>query len=523
VFLTKGNQMRNDIIKLLVSQYPDIAQGSIEKAVDKYISVMKLHIAESIFKFGYENNSQISLPMTSIRKQIGRMTVNGKQIWITDLMKRDPRTSIIQIDKRGYEGKVSLVSINPYYEKELMNEVFNVNAELNPNKLKEIRINANYDIVVDPLALQEYISKTTNTYNSVLDNKNTSEAYKNKLVNNLLIAKQLLSQIESHNDVYFIREYWKQSDSGRVYGQGLSLQRVPKEVRNAALGVCHQYDFQASSFALMAGLAHQIDPSLKIETIKEYIKDRAVIRKRIAKALSISEDWTKDIFTSLGFGASTANNPFTSIRGKLGAEKYTLLMNNQEFRHIKEAIEQVRAIIADYFVSDNFEFMGMTYSNIDPNSDPLRPKKRTINQKLAWIYQVMESTAIQEFTALVADNQYPLLFAHDCVYFKNKIHTDKFATAMNELRKTFPLLKIEHQEIIPIYNSSNPKIKQYERAMEEELAHKKLIAQKKLEANNGFVPNSGEQLDLHQGYFSDYIKELNPTFGLDLGTSFAST
>ena len=180
-----------------------------------------------------------------------------------------------------------------------------------------------------------------------------------------------------------------------------------------------------------------------------YVSRRSKIRKDIAADVGITEEYMKTIFTSLGFGAKTANNPFASIRKTLGEAAYNRLMMNDQFVRIGDAMKMVRNVIAGYF-PDSFDFLGRHYDPICPRTGETRKK----DQKLAWIYQAMEAYAITSFGNDAVDAGYqPLLFVHDCVYFKHKLPEAVLAKITNELRDTFPFFEADHEKIYPIHTN----------------------------------------------------------------------
>lgn len=504
--------MRDEILKAFTARYPSIKPYQAERCVDRYIQVTLREIAYSIANFGVVDG-EFALSVSQMREDIGKLLLEGKQQWITNLMHVNPRTSLITINFKGNKGKTSRVSLNPIYEKQIMDQLINLNYELNAKRVNELKEQANLMIAVEPDSLDEYITKTVERYVEV-EHDPKMHVYREALARNLMIAHQIKDQIVTQNGEYFLPEYWEETDSGRIYGHGLSLQRIPKQVRHAALGICHQYDFKASSFGMMAGLAQQIKPDIKIADLTDYIKNRATIRKRIAAEIGITENRVKDIFTSLGFGASTADNPYTSIRGKLSSEQYEALMANKQFKYIREAMERVRATIAEHFKSDDFEFLGRKYNPIDPKSD--QAKKRTKNQKLAWIYQVMESEAITKFGSLATEAGYqPILFAHDCLYFKHKPSPDTINNIMYLLNKEYPLLRVEHQEVIPIFakKPGNSALIEYDQMVE---SHKAFIDAEEMaqQSEKKFDP-----LDPVHGYFAAEIAALNQRVNQSMGTA----
>lgn len=498
--------MKDQILQAFKARQRDLKEYQIEKAVDKYIQVMLRAIASSIANFGFAN-SELSLSIVDLREEIGKIRIQDKQQWIINLMHANEQTALVLTNFKGNKGKNSRVSLNPIYEKQIMEKLINLNYELSESRVKELSARANVWVTAQPDCIDDFIAKTLEKYVEI-ENDQKMYVYREALARNMLIAGQIKSQIVTKDGESLLPEHWEATDSGRMYGHGLSLQRVPKHVRHAALGLCHQYDFKASSFGLMTSLALQIDPRLKVADLSDYIKHRARIRTSIAKEIGVTENKIKDVFTSLGFGATTANNPFSSIRGSMSSEQYEGLMANVQFKHIRQAMELVRETVANHY-SDAFTFMGRNYDKFDPKSDPTKPKKRTKNQKLAWIYQVMESNAITMFGEIAADNGYiPLLFAHDCAYFKHPLPGDLLNSIMYELNRTFPMLRVEHSKVVPIHKTGAAfrDLVEYEELAE---SHKAFIDTEELAVSDG----PSDPLDPVDGYFSREIKELNNTDG----------
>ncbi len=455
---------------LMISQ-PNIGKDYLyDRCVGKYITAILPAISRAI-SFNYKSTQlqadEFLFSQSRIREEVG--TIGKQQQYIYQLMKQHEATSLIQVIRTGYSkngvSKLSAVKLNPLYKELVMEELLNLRIEANQKLLDEIEANANYSVDVDPVSLASFIRKTTETMRST---KN-GDAYKDKLLKNLTAARQLQTMIHPADDTNsspYIKERWKMANSGRIYGQGYSLQRMAKEVRNAALGVCHKYDFKACAFAIMAGLAHEIDPSIRFGAILDYVQNRQEIRKRIAAELNISEALVKTFFTALGFGAELKNNQHNAIRGSLaaaarqqydstvrlersiynnlGAEEFRRLVENATFGYIYEDLQRINQTILDHFKTNTLVIGQATYSNIDPKTG----KKRTDRQKLAWIYQALESMAMQQFAEYA--KQDALLTTHDCIYFKQKLPASIVVDATYLLQRTFPYLRFEHEAIYPI-------------------------------------------------------------------------
>lgn len=503
------NELKTTLLAALKTTTPRLGKNYLyERCATKYLSAMLPAISHAIslnHKSTQYNTGEFALAQTTLRDALGR--IGTQQKYIADVMKSHATTSLIIEIKKGFNyasgsNMLSLVQLNPIYKELVMEELLNLRMEKNQKLLDEIELASNYTVNVDAASLASYISKTTKTIMTTKDNG----AYKDKLLKNSLAAIQLQTMIhdaDETNATPYIKERWEQADSGRIYGQGYSLQRMPKEVRYAALGYCYKYDFKASAFALMAGLAHAINPAIKIGAALDYVKNRNSIRQRIAKELNIDEGVVKTIFTAIGFGAELKNNQFNAIRGafakvarmkydasirlerdiynNLGADEFMCLVENRTFCDIYINLQVINQTILDYYKINALVINDRTYSNTDDKTG----KKRNDRQKLAWIYQALEFTAMVHFSDLVLDmtQQEPLLTTHDCIYYKNKLPASVKVDASYLLNQTFPYLRFEEREIVPIVEDAYF-VARYAQTIQFEQEHKQRIKEQELLARN---------------------------------------
>ena len=463
--------MKQKIAAAFAARYPELKQFQVAGAVEKYVDVMLYEIADAISNFGIKHD-QFSLALNEIRGKIGRVSVAGKKQWACALLNASPSTSLVQVDFRGNEGKNSRVSFNPRYEA----DVWDALVDWVPN-VEPVSHIQNWDIYtpVMPEGVDSFIGNTIAALRNVNNRQNQdvkTAKYKIKLLRNLLAARRIRQLIIEEDGRHWLGQNYKQADSGRCYSHGVNLQNVSKEVRHAALGWCHQYDIKAASYALMTGLAQSINPSLETAVLVDYVKNRSQIRAAIAESVGITEKKMKTVFTSLGFGARTANNHHSSIRKLLGADAHEALMANSQFVEIKTAMDRVRKVIANFF-TDNFTYLGRQYTSACTRTG----KQRNADQKLAWIYQVMESDVITYFGQRAQEEGYdPILFVHDCVYFKQQLPGSLLQKIFDELRVTYPLVAVDHERIEPIrtVDHKNP---EYVAADQQIAEHKLLMRQ----------------------------------------------
>ncbi len=497
--------MRNKLIALLASKYPTLKRYQVHDCVNRYADSVMQEIA---FRFATITSEDIdaaefNFSVNAVNKASGQVSLLGKRPRIFTLMQLDTQTSLVIGTYKGNSitHRVSKFTLNPRYKKEILTELITNNFTLTSAYIKNTKEKPNYSIPVVMDALDSYIKNTEKILSTAREGK-----YKEKLTRNRLAAIRIRTEAQLQDDgTYLVHEYWTQIDSGRIHGHGFSLQLAPKEVRHAALGRCSKIDFKASSYAILTSIALAINPQLKVESLKSYIKYRTPIRIRIAKSVGISEEWIKTIFTSLGFGAEVKDNPFNSIRKKLGQEKFNLLVANQEFAYIKQELDVVRDTIlkSDYFSGDDFTIGGNTYTHLDSKTG----MKRTKNQKLAWIYQAFERMALEIVINKMPKNFTMLLPVHDCLYIKQRLPSHVVLDLKDEIRQLIPLLDFEQELIIPIHaDEDHDKFNLVIEA--EELAHKQRVAVAEREARGykSDIMNSVHQKE------TDYTNETDAEY-----------
>lgn len=470
----------------LKERYPSLKPYQISRCVEKYLNgMMPLLVKSIVFSKKDNTDSEMFFLQEEARLACGRTRVDGEIKYIYSMMQEHSDTSIILVTYTGNNitKKSSKVVFNPIYKKEVMGKLKTMiedGTKIDSTSLDEFELNSEYKIPVDRDSLDSYIRATRMSLKAA-----NSEAYLEKLMRNLKIAEELMSRLKTDDGInYYSLEYWEEIDSGRMYGHGLSLQGLPKQVRDAALGPCHKYDLKAASYSILANLAKTLNPELKVAALTDYVKNRKQIRKRIAEDIGISEEWMKEIFTSIGFGASTADNSFSSVKQKIGAEKYAALMKNTEFKLIKKTFDDVTKFLVKYFPDDNFDDLGRTYKALDPKTGRMRTKA----QKLAWIYQCLETQAMNTFGSFITENHKLLLIVHDCLYLKVPLSPGECQNIKYLLDQQFPGLSFDHEVILPIHANEDHGKRERE-ILIEEMAHKQFI-QHQEEIAKTYVPQN---------------------------------
>lgn len=439
--LTSGDL--RDLRTAIEALLPNAKQFQIERTAVKYVQNALKLVADSLVRHDIQDD-QLALSLHELDHATGRVKVGGKLQYIAPLLHRNPATRLVTVDFRGNEGKLSRVSLNPLYESAFILLLAQVAEGTAPGACPLPDSAADHEVAVDLEAAKSFMRKTRATLDAQTD---LQSEYSRTLLRNILIAQAVLARVADAGGSPYLQECWSESDSGRMYGKGFSLQRVPAKVREAFIGRCHKYDFKASSYALLTGLAKAYQPDLQTRDIEHYVKHRASIREQVAGDVGISKDKVKAIFTALGFGADVADNRRKAIRRMLQPKQYERLLANAHFCRLRDRMNEVREIIVKHF-DPTQPFLGFMFSEIGPATG----KKRSKNQMLAWIYQRMESEALYRFVMLAREfKQEAILTAHDCVYFKAPLPADLQADIAVLLRKEFPFLSFEHDRVIPIH------------------------------------------------------------------------
>jgi hypothetical protein len=497
------------------------------------------------------NASEFSFPKHKVFLAMGRY--GNPQDYIYTLMQKRSETSILLQVSEGFcyanNSQLTVMRFNPIYEELLMQELQDLKLDRNEELMDDLEQTYTHIVDVDVASLRGYINKTKQ---SIAENKKGMH-YKEALLRNLTAAKQLMVMVheadERNPHSAYLLERYETADCGRSYGKGLSLQCMRKEVRHAALGVCHQYDFKACAFAVMAGLAHAINPSLKIGGVLDYVRLRAKIRERIAKEVNVDIKLVKSVITAIGFGAKLRNTQFGAIRrelmlyaqnahdrniwlekadwNKLGEDEYKRLLANQTFIGIYNEFQLINETIINYFDDDGFEINSFVYSKIDPHAKRLdkfgKRKKasdfRTKAQQLAWIYQALETQAREHFEKL--SGQKALLTTHDCIYFKQKLPVSLKHDILDKLQQTFPYLAFEHTPIYPIADKQTFDGR-FAEQIEFEREHKERMKEQEVKSRSHISPNdfSEKYLKPHDVKVEyDYEAQRREQFLRDVGYS----
>jgi hypothetical protein len=461
------------ITRELLILYPDIKNNLARRYAHKYTKAVLNEILIAQARPSNDND-ELSFSLHNVTIACGKVAGQKRMF---PLMQLSARTRLIDVKFTGNIGKLSRVVLNPIYKEMIMDELDDMPIpRLTAAQYAEKLNSATHLIPVDSQTLMSFIHRCR-------ENKATASGKLLEQINdNIKKAEALFNEIHFVDGEGFIPEAFERKETGRLYGKYNSLQRQHREVRHAALGFCHKYDFQAHAFAVMASIARSFEPDLPISAVLDYIKNREVIRARIARELNVSVDVIKQVFTSLTFFSKLERNPYKAIRRAVFTDaNFDKLVACRDFQYIYQDFENINRVIALHFPLEDF------VSPLDNRQFICRKengRKKSRAQLHAWIYQNAEAYITDKFIAYVAETtgQEPLLTVHDCVYYRQPLPKSTLIDAQVLLRDEFEFVRLEHEAIYPIgteqhYQSVIEQDAQFEQQHREFIAEQERLAQ----------------------------------------------
>jgi hypothetical protein len=343
-------------------------------------------------------------------------------------------------------------------------------------------------IPIDMKSTKGYIASTEYQ----LNNTNTNENHRNKMIANLRQAKYIkliADHYYSKYGCYVLPHIPNKSEYGRTYYKGLSLQNCSKEVRAAALGTHYQYDLYAAIFAIKLYLAEEILKPLGKSVWREftyttdYLENKDMIRKRLSKHIQAYPDGiklVKQAITSIGFGSRISDGSWleglvwqtTSIKDII-KNKYDLerfITDDWVKQFHMEQKELTKLIVNHYLEEPNFVEKITNLRDIK-SANGNWSKQRI----MSYLFQHSETLIID----IITENINPIIKIHDAFLVKDKIPTEQLLNIKRTLNEVSEFFKIELTEVQG-WNSFD--------AITEEIRHKEFIKHEELKANNGIMP-----------------------------------
>jgi hypothetical protein len=173
--------MRSKLIALLASKHPTLKGYQVHDYVKRYVDGVMREIA---FRFATITSEDIdaaefSFAVDKVNREIGHGSLDGKRLRVWTLMQLHTETSLVLVTYEGNSitNRVSKVTLNPRYKKEILTELITNNFTLTSAHVETTKEAPNFSIPIDMDALDSYIKNTEN----ILSTAKTGN-YKEKLI-----------------------------------------------------------------------------------------------------------------------------------------------------------------------------------------------------------------------------------------------------------------------------------------------------------------------------------------------------
>lgn len=414
------------VLKKLRQAHP-IPASSAARLLDKYVGMLTELVSEALQqeRSGFMRKREIYSVNVSKLHQCGQFGANRTRLhkWLDDndlaLIKIVERGNTINsvyswvqltkwvtledvITREGALRELTDTEIDDYLagdavaEAELLSRLY---PELD-GELTQAQMAAKFDLVqVDMQSLQSYITWLLTEATKI--NKGKRELFARQAKTILAVAKQLGGK-------YLQRK--KQSDFGRVYYAGLSVQNVNKALRRAMLGDCWEYDVRSSVVAWKMNFAKecmqangmQQDVRRAFSATTWYLEDKTEFMQHVqdytfAGDSNVDADLQlnliKQAMTALCFGARLTSHGWRiSDTGWKNPALVDIIKNEKERKRFMANID-VRDFVREQNELDAYIYKAVaTGAKQLLNLLILRTSKRPSKSKvIAYLYQNSET------------------------------------------------------------------------------------------------------------------------------------
>lgn len=424
----------------------DWQQRNIDQKIVDYQNELTSYV---ISRYHYTLGSDyLQLPTNEFKRKVGLVKVYGtnKREYFTQVVEKiQPQYQVIT-NGNNLTGKVSLVK--PYYHLKQLIKLKD-SQELLVAMYGDVDITDPTKVDITPVdigSLKAYIMANKNYH---IQN-DTMRKYREQ-------AEQVLLIAEITDGVF--PQIIKESEYGRRYYTGQSLQTMSKLVRGAALGSHFQYDLNAAVYAIKFFLCTHITDK-KFTYTGEYIEGGAKykdsIRKQIADYVyqpdfSPNELQLRDIkkvITAIGFGASTNSRGYfddagiwqnTSIadiftyRSKttgnmvLAKDKYDRLISHPWLKEFMREQKEMTDLITKWYI-DNKLVNKKDHSFLVDGRNAFNKSKL-----MAYIFQTFERGIMDKTEEFIKnEGNEVLLRVHDAIYTRKRVDMAELHIMLSE-------------------------------------------------------------------------------------------
>lgn len=208
---------------------------------------------------------------------------------------------------------------------------------------------------------------------------------------------------------------YAESKSGRLYAKGVSLQTVPRTIRDMALHGLMDYDIENCHFAIFSQMAARY--GYTTNAINHYLANKNMVRQGIADRAGIKIEQAKMCLLASIYGARVNTWHKNAIPEEIGQVAAARLFADAEFMGIAEDIKQGRRIILAKHPKSRTTYKNAMGKRIKAGGrDGATPE-----EILAHLIQGVEAQALRKAVSLCGDGVVVLM--HDGFVSREQIDT----------------------------------------------------------------------------------------------------
>lgn len=207
-----------------------------------------------------------------------------------------------------------------------------------------------------------------------------------------------------------LMQRYRESDSGRLYAQGINLQKIPRAIRAAALNGKWDYDLENCHYSIFSQLAEQYGRESK--AINHYLKHKKLIREQLSSDLCLPIYEIKTCLISIIYGARNNLFPKNAIPSMIGTRKAEQLFEHEFFNALMKDVKKGREKIVDSQEVNNRGYIRNALG---------KPIKADVTREkvLAHLLQGIEAQALRTIMQTIPEQV--ILLVHDGFVSRSRV------------------------------------------------------------------------------------------------------
>lgn len=219
----------------------------------------------------------------------------------------------------------------------------------------------------------------------------------------------------SQHSGWTIEQTYTEYESGRLYSQGLNLQTIRSDFKQAALFGSWEYDFSNCHFQILKNMGESY--GYYSGSIEHYCEHKQEIRKALSHELEANIADIKKCLIALMYGARVTGARSTAIGKILGPDRASALFSNTTVAGLIRDIQETKNLL----LSHARQLPSGEIQNIAGKI--LRSKRPSRDQKIAHLLQGAESAFLETVITPIAENI--MLLQHDGFTCDQEIDLDQ--------------------------------------------------------------------------------------------------